>query len=172
MRGCTHDFKLWPIFRKCRELAQVKRGGKTVRVIQWIGISLDEAQRMKTNRHKWIGVRWPLIEQNMSRHDCLRWMEAHGFPKPPRSACVYCPFHNNHEWRRLKAEEPEAFARAVQFERDTQAAKRNTSHSFKSVPFLHRTAVPLDQVDLSQDTDRGQGLLDGFNGECEGMCGT
>lgn len=171
LRGCTRDFKLLPIFRKCRELAKVKRGEKSVRVVQWIGISLDEVQRMKTSRHPWLGVRWPLIECEMSRHDCLRWMESYGYPKPPRSACVYCPYHNNAEWRRLKTEEPEEFDRAVQFETATQQAKASTKHSFRSVPFLHRSAVPLRLVDFSTDEERGQGIMAGFGGECEEMCG-
>lgn len=171
LRGCTRDFKLHPIFKKCRELAKVKRGEKTVRVIQWVGISLDEVQRMKTSRDKWMGVRWPLIEAEMTRADCLRWMSKHGYPQPPRSACIYCPFHSNQEWRRLRDEEPAEFQKAVRFERATQRAKAKTTFSFKSTPFLHRSGVTLDKVDLSTDTERGQSLLAGFNAECEGMCG-
>jgi hypothetical protein len=34
---------------------------------------------------------------------------------------------------------------------------------------VHRDLVPLDQVDLSTDAERGQADL--FNDECEGMCG-
>lgn len=171
MRGCTRDFKLNPIFKKCREIAKVKRGEKRVRVVQWIGISLDEVVRMKPARSPWLESRWPLIDLEMTRHDCLRWMEARGFPVPPRSACYYCPFHSNAEWRRLKNEEPKAFSLAVKFERATQRTKAKTKHSFKSIPFLHRSAIPLDKVDFSTDTEKGQGLLAGFNGECEGMCG-
>ena len=110
-------------------------------------------------------------EKEMTRHDCLRWMQKAGFPTPPRSACVYCPYHSNHEWRRLKAEEPDGFQAAVQFERDLQRTKGN-SDNFHSTPFLHKSCVPLDQVDFSTDEDRGQRLLwDNFTEECEGMCG-
>lgn len=168
LRGCTRDFKLHPIRKGVRELVEIKRGEKQVRVIQWIGISLDEVYRMKESRDLWQQNRWPIIEKRMARADCLRWMESHGYPKPPRSACVFCPFHNNDEWRRLKIEEPEEFKKAVEFERAVQEAKSN-SNNFDSKPFLHRTCVPLDQVDLSTDYDRGQ--LDLFNNECEGMCG-
>lgn len=171
MRGCTRDFKLAPIFFKARHLAGVKRGEKTVRVVSWIGISIDEVGRMKPSRDKWARSRWPLIEMEMSRHDCMRWMKAHDYPIPPRSACVYCPYHSNAEWRRLKADEPEEFAKAVRFERATQRAKEYTPDRFRAVPFLHRTAVPLDKVDFSTDDERGQGLLSNFGGECEGMCG-
>lgn len=163
-RSCTSDFKLKPLFKKARELGQIKRGQKTVGIIQWIGISLDEVQRMKHSREKWAENRWPLIELEMRRHDCLQWMEKNGYPKPPRSACVYCPFHHNSEWRRLRDEEPEEFERAIQ-------ENKASSENFASTPFLHRSCVPLDQVDFSTDTERGQTLLAGFNAECEGMCG-
>ncbi len=137
-------------------------------VVQWIGISLDETQRMKPSREPWSAHRWPLIEMRMRRADCLLWMEKRGFPKPPRSACVYCPFHSNHEWRRLRDDEPEEFQKAVQFERDLQAVKRVTDN-MAGVPFLHSSLMPLDQVDLSTDLERGQGDL--WGNECEGMCG-
>lgn len=105
-------------------------------VIQWIGISSDEVQRAKPSRDPWIQHRWPLLERRMTRAMCLEWLRTHGYPEPPRSACVYCPFHSNPEWRRLQTDEPEAFANAVQFEKDLQNAKR-TSDNFDSVPFLH-----------------------------------
>lgn len=167
-RSCTSDKKIVPLLRKQRELAKVPRGCKEVRCITWIGISLDEVSRMKPSRDKWCENRWPLVEREMTRHDCLRWMEKNGYPKPPRSACVYCPFHNDHEWRRLKNEEPEEFAKAVQFERDLQHVKRVTDN-MHGVPFLHSSLKPLDQVDFRTDSEKGQ--LDFFQNECAGMCG-
>jgi hypothetical protein len=38
-----------------------------------------------------------------------------------------------------------------------------------SIPFLHRSCKPLDQIDFRSDVERGQGLL--WDDECEGMCG-
>ena len=123
---------------------------------------------MKPSREKWAINRWPLIEAEMTRHDCLRWMEKMGFPKPPRSACVFCPFHSDNEWRRLKSEEPDEFRRAVEFERNLQEVKRK-SDNLNGVPFLHGSLLPLDQVDFATDAQRGQ--MDFFQNECEGMCG-
>jgi hypothetical protein len=167
-RSCTADKKIAPLLKKEKELAKVPRGCKEIRVISWIGISLDEVTRMKPSREKWAANRWPLIEKEMTRHDCLRWMEKNGYPKPPRSACVFCPFHNDHEWRRLKTEEPKEFMRAVEFERQLQEVKTK-SDNMRGVPFLHGSLKPLDQVDFSTDRQRGQ--LDFFQNECEGMCG-
>lgn len=166
-RQCTHDFKLTPLMRKARSLMK-EHGVRNI--VQWIGISLDEAHRMKPARVKYATNRWPLIDAGMNRSDCLKWMERHGYPKPPRSSCVFCPYHSDAEWRRLRDDEPEEFAKAVQFERDYQAAKKIQTVIKKGlIPYLHKSRVPLDQVDFSTDVERGQGLL--WGNECEGMCG-
>jgi hypothetical protein len=80
-RSCTRDFKIGPITKKIRALAGIKRGQKTRSVIQWIGISLDEATRMKPSREAWAVMRWPLIEARIRRSDCLLWMAAHQYPE-------------------------------------------------------------------------------------------
>lgn len=168
-RSCTADFKIKPILKELRSRCGIKRGQKGATVTSLIGISYDEQQRMKDSRDAWVVNRWPLVEMKMRRYDCLEWMRRNGFPEPPRSSCVYCPFHRNAEWRRLQTEEPEDFARAVKFERDLQAAKKN-SENFHSTPFLHKDCKPLDEIDFRSDVERGQGLLD-FQDECDGMCG-
>ena len=167
-RSCTADFKIKPLLRAARKLCGIKRGQKEVTVTQWIGISWDEVIRMKPARDPWVQNRWPLIEKRLTRAHCLAWMHKHKFPKPPRSACVFCPFHNNDEWRRLKREEPESFAAAVDFERRLQKAKAD-SDNFQATPYLHRKCLPLDQIDLRTDEERGQLAI--WGNECEGMCG-
>ena len=170
-RSCTYNFKIIPINKAVRKLAGIKRGQKTVGVIQWIGISLDEVVRMKESREPWSKHIWPLIDKGMKRTDCLRWMKENGFPNPPRSACTYCPFHSDHEWRRLKSSEPEEFAKAVEVEKQMQAVHKSvtTPGKFKGVPFLHQSLQPLADVDFSTEEERGQINL--FFNECEGMCG-
>lgn len=169
-RSCTYDHKIIPITRKVRELALIKRGQSHLGAVQWIGISFDEIHRMKPSRDKWSQHRWPLIEMEMTRSDCVKWMQKNGFPKPPRSACVYCPFHSDHEWRRLKNHEPEAFAAAVQFERDLQQLheSKEVNNRLNGVPFLHDSLKPLGEIDFSEDTTQGQFK---WGNECEGMCG-
>ena len=94
VRQCTQKYKIEPIRKMANKL---RKGGL---VVQWRGISLDEPQRMKTARESWCENRWPLIEKDMNRNDCLRWMQSHGFPKPAKSACFYCPYHRTQDWRR------------------------------------------------------------------------
>lgn len=167
-RSCTADYKIKPILRTTQHIAGIKRGQKIIGVRQWIGISLDEAHRMKPSREPWVDNCWPLIDLRMRRSDCLRWMQSHGYPEPPRSACIFCPFHNNHEWRRLQKDEPDEFSAAAEFERRLQNVKAR-SDNMGSRPFLHRSLKPLDQIDFSTAEERGQADL--WGNECEGMCG-
>ncbi len=161
-RQCTHDFKVIPIIRAALGIAG------TESVSQWIGISLDESHRMKPSRHKRIIHRWPLVDLRMNRHDCLKWMKACGFPEPPRSACVFCPYQSDSQWRNLRSEQPEAFTEAVRVDYEFRRLVGLVEGS-TSVPFLHASRVPLDQVDFSTDEDHGQQVM--FGNECEGMCG-
>jgi hypothetical protein len=166
-RTCTRDYKIRPILKAARRLAGVKRGTSDPVVTSWIGISLDEMQRMKPARESWVVNRWPLIELRMTRAGCLEWLRSHGHPEPPRSACTFCPFRSNREWRWLKQNDPEGFARAVAF--DEEARRDRTNASLQSIPYVHRSLQPLDQVDLRSDEERGQMLM--WADECEGMCG-
>lgn len=72
-RQCTREFKVQPIDKKLRDLMGLKwrqRAPKGKQVIQWIGISLDEAHRMKPNHNAWATSIWPLVDLRMTRSDC------------------------------------------------------------------------------------------------------
>ena len=171
-RSCTSNFKIKPIMREVRSRCGVRRGQKEITVTQYIGISWDEWHRCKPSRDVWAQSRWPLIELRMTRQQCLNWMRANKYPAPPRSSCVYCPFHSDAEWQRLKTQEPDAFQAAVEFEKKVQATKKNAENS-DSTLFLHRSCVALEKVDFRSDFDKGQMDIFGQGHPyCEeGMCG-
>lgn len=170
IRQCTKEYKLEPIHRMVRQLVGLyrKRSPAEQVVEQWIGISLDEAMRVKPAREAWNGHRWPLIELRMNRWDCLLWMERHGYPTPPKSACIGCPYHANAMWREMRDHRPDEFADAVEIDRLLRSGKAFQGR-VKKPAFLHRSCIPLEDVDLSTAEDRGQ--LNLFINECEGMCG-
>ncbi len=160
-RQCTQNFKIIPIRRFLKSLRQP--------VVQWIGISLDEAHRMKPSRDKWCVNRWPLIDARMNRNDCLIWMANADHPTPPRSACIYCPYKSDSEWRRLRSDSPGEFEAAAKIEDRLQSAFRQTTSANHKVPYLHSSRVSLREVDFSTDEDHGQQVM--FGNECTGMCG-
>lgn len=164
-RQCTMEYKIQPLTKKARELVGLapRQRAKGVLCEMFIGISTDEALRMKPSQDAWKVHRWPLIEKSMSRNDCLAWMERKGYPLPPKSSCIGCPFHSDHEWRLIKAD-PVSWADAIEVDKAIRQQP-----GMRSQQFMHRSCVPLEQVDLSTAEDHGQ--IDMFNNECEGMCG-
>ena len=170
-RQCTHEYKLKPLRWKMRELLGKGRRDRiapgTVEV--WIGISTDEAGRMKPSTAQWMVNRWPLIEAGMSRRDCLRWMADHDYPTPVKSSCIGCPFHNDAAWREQRDNDPESRADAIEVDRIIRSGGSAQAGKWKGEQFMHASLKPLDEVDLSTAEDRGQ--LNMFNNECEGMCG-
>lgn len=162
-RRCTADYKIAPINAWCRE----HRKGRPV--VTWIGISVDEAVRMKPSRSSGFTSVWPLVSMGIDRDGCLSWMRDRGYPRPPRSACVFCPFHSSAEWRRLKDGDPDAFEAAARYEEQLQSAHASMTGFRGGLAYLHKSLVPLRDVDLSTEHERGQMSL--FDNECEGMCG-
>jgi hypothetical protein len=153
-RQCTKEYKLRPIQREVvRQMGGRPKGGTEM----WIGISTDEAVRVKPSRVQYITNRWPLIEARKNRSDCKAWLERAGW-FAPRSACIGCPFRSDEEWKALT---PAELADAI----EVDVAIRHQP-KFKGEQFAHRRMVPLSEVDFS---DGGQPDL--FQNDCEGMCG-
>jgi len=162
-RKCTQEYKLKPI----RRWLQANRRGRPV--VQYLGISRDEIVRMKPSGVGYITNVWPLIDAGLTRHSCLTWMERAGWPRPPRSACTFCPYRTNAQWRDLRDLHPSDWDDAVEFDRAirTVPEKLDGAKVFGQA-FVHRSGVPLEEANI-EEGDPNQADL--FGNECEGMCG-
>lgn len=156
-RQCTGEWKISPI----RRWLQANRSRRPVEL--WIGISLDEYQRMKDSDVKYISHRWPLIERRMNRNDCKAWLGRHGLLIPPKSACVFCPYHDTRTWHDMKAAGNGDWHKAVEI--DERIRKAYPPYDL----FLHPSRKPLAEVDFRNAEERGQ--LNLWNEECSGICG-
>ena len=169
-RQCTQKYKLKPLQKKQREIAGLKKGERSKHhlVTSVIGISWDEAHRMKDPFYPWIVNEYPLVDRRITRQMCLDWMDKHGFSRPPRSSCLGCPFHSDDEWRNIIANDPDEFANVAAIEKMAQE-DRDKVGSIRGIPYLHRKRIPLATVDFR--TLEEQGVVSLFDQECEGMCG-
>lgn len=172
-RQCTRDWKIRPIDKLAKRLAGLVPNARLPTepvVTSWIGISLDEIIRAKPPRldERWKRHRFPLaFEKQMRRQDCIDWMQSHGFPEPPRSACIGCPYHDQHEWWRIR-QDPVHWADAV----NTDEAIRHAGGR-RGECFLHSSGRPLvDAVPIEEPPNKTANPvnLEMFN-ECDGMCG-
>ncbi len=168
IRQCTKEYKIEPIRKELRRMLGLKprqRAPKEPVFEQWMGISQDEIQRMKDYPGKWVVNRFPLIEKRLTRLHCLEWMRDRQYPQPQKSACTYCPYHDNATWREMKANDKPSWDEAVRVDEMIRGGFANT----KSDLYLHRSLIPLAEVDLT-DPAEDQSQF-GFMDECDGMCG-
>lgn len=158
-RQCTDDWKIQPI----RRWLQANRDGKPVET--WLGITLDEIQRMKPSNVKYTNNYYPFVEMinpPMSRWQVIRWLNDNGLGIPVKSSCIFCPYHDRETWREIKMSSNGDWARAVEVD-ETIRHKRPDY-----VAYVHRDRVPLVDVDVRNETDHGQLSL--WDEECEGYC--
>ena len=165
-RQCTGDWKIDPIKKHVSTELRRRNLKKTPGVVeQWLGITLDEIQRMKPSRVKYIKLRYPFVEMfdpPMSRWQVARRLEDSGLEIPVRSSCVFCPFHDDATWRELKIDQGDDWNHAVEVDK----AIRNKRPGY--VAYVHRNRIPLEEVDMRDQADHGQ--LELWSEECEGYC--
>lgn len=164
-RQCTREYKIEPINRLKRQLLGYSRGERAegVQCLTLIGISTDEASRMRSSKEPWNKNIYPLIELGMSRADCLQWLKRNGYPIPPKSACIGCPFRSNDTWLELK-KHPKDWEDAVAVDNAIRFSKQGTTQylHFRKRPLAEVVDDSYEQINLFDDL---------FQMECEGMCG-
>lgn len=175
-RQCTGDFKVKPIEKWIRENCGAGFGKpipKDTIVHQYMGLSFDEPKRVIRVKQRFLAkpsnwkVHFPLWEMQYTRGDCQTYLRERMPYEVPRSACVFCPFKSDNEWRRLRDEDAKGWQRAVEIDRVCRTGTGLDAHRY-----LHKSCVPLDQVDLRPaDEKSGQMKFVGFQDECEGYCG-
>ena len=166
-RQCTRIYKMEPIYRYLREYLGIP-AGRTANIEQqvdmWIGISRDEASRVKPSRKSWITNVHPLVDREISRTQLEDWFRRN-YPGRhlPKSSCIGCPFHNDRMWLDMKEKDPTSFQEAAAVE----WAMQNTIQSkgaLEGTPYLHKSHTPLALAEFDPSS------VDERQEECEGFC--
>ena len=146
-RQCTTNYKIVPIRRMVRSLLGLEPRQHVpvgTMVYMWLGISTDEASRVKDSREWWITNKYPLIyEKPMSRQRCIEWME-HFYPEITvrKSACVGCPYHSASTWVEIAENASEQFEQAIEIDEDL----RKNPTKYRGEAFLHQSRRPLREA--------------------------
>lgn len=167
MRQCTVEFKIIPQERAMKNFMGFKKGERVAgkkNVLCMMGISYDEAQRIKPNKTPWIDNYFPLCEERVTRDQCADLLKEYGWGEMRKSSCTFCPFRSDRAWLWLQENEPEIFAEAIAFD---HAIRDQSKTGLKDKAYLHSSCRPLEEVDF---THGGQMEFD-FIGCDEGYCG-
>jgi hypothetical protein len=155
-RQCTEDYKIMPLRREIQRI-RVKQ-----KVRLWIGISLDEIERVKQSNVNYIEHYYPLIENRISLHQIISWYKKEGIKEPGKSACLICPFHSDSYWKTFKKQFPDEFETACKFDdsiRKYPKIERNV--------YLSKHLKPLRDINFDQQNSLFPELIE----ECHGLCG-
>jgi hypothetical protein len=176
-RQCTREAKIDAIVQSIRRdllglRPRQRFPVKQVEVVQYLGLSADEVGRasrvLGAWRLKWSRPVFPLIDKGLSRRDCQLWLSANVPHHVERSACVFCPYRRDEEWRDLRDRDPAGWDRAVEIDAALRSDNCRAAKGLERPIYLHRSCVPLPLVDLIEG---GQTFLPFASEECTGMCG-
>ena len=155
-RRCSRHYKVFAIRREIRKVFSMNP--YTI----WIGFSLDEVSRRNDSRFpSYQTPRYPLLEQRLTRDQCVAYLENNNFEVPVKSSCVCCPYRKHPEWLEMSQNNPEEFQEAVDFGKQMKNKLKNIKH-FKNadIPeekggglYLTRALKDLDKIDLHKYKD-------------------
>ena len=167
-RQCTLHYKIRPIDRYIKQNLlglQPRQHAPQGSVRLWFGISADEPNRVHASDLAWKIYHYPLVDEDQARDDCHYWLDRNGYHHPARSSCLGCPYRSNAEWHWLRANDPDAYADVVQWDRQIRHPDK-----IAATLYVHRDRLPLAQADLApkrKKTTPPQRLT-----ECWGYCDT
>jgi len=122
-KNCSQKFKIAPQDKYHNNHAGCKEawaaGEKVVKVI---GYDIDEQRRADNapaETKKYI-MRYPLIEWEWDRDDCIAAIKRMGLPLPGKSACYFCPASKRDEIFSLQEHYPELMDKALKLEANAE----------------------------------------------------
>jgi hypothetical protein len=157
-RQCTSEYKVLPLKRAARQLLgypHPRRIPSGVWVEQAIGISVDEFVRAKDSGVRYMRNVFPLIGLEWDRPACMDYLLSQGFGRTVKSACVGCPFHGDAGWRWIRDHEPDSWREAIDFDKAIRYGYPRANErgdKLRGQYFLHRSCLPLGEVDLDRPT--------------------
>jgi hypothetical protein len=141
VRWCTMDYKVRALGYWCEANHFPE---------QLIGIAYDEQHRRPdANR--------PLVDNYLTRDNCISIIEAEGLDVPRKSGCYICPFQRPSGWRELWKVHPDIYERAAVLE-ETASHNSEDGHRFTldpagKVTLRQRQASFEAQIPMFEETD-------------------
>ena len=137
-KSCSEKWKIQPQDKFFNNLPAAKAEWAAGRKItKCLGYDLGEERRAKAYVHPKYLYRYPLIEWEMERENCIESIIAAGLPVPDKSACFFCPANRKPEILELQRRYPDLLERALKMERDAELTSvKGLGRSFNWQQFI------------------------------------
>jgi hypothetical protein len=123
---CSLKWKIEPQ-RRFDTWYAAQHGVEVRDITRLIGFDADEPSRVDRALANAASTpnqqRFPLVEWDWGRDECVAAIARAGLPQPGKSACFFCPSSKKHEILWLRDNEPQLLARALEMERRARAGE-------------------------------------------------
>lgn len=115
------------------------------RVVKFIGFDADEERRATIAEDVKYAYRYPLIEWDWGREECVEAIARAGLPQPGKSACFFCPSSKPREILELGRTHPELLHRALAMEANAELTSvKGLGRSFAWADLVRYSEAQLD----------------------------
>jgi hypothetical protein len=175
-RECTRAYKIAVVENFIRRyILGVPKGRQVpagISVDQHFGLSYDEAGRIirvkaRFQKLAWSRPNFPLFDLEMTRGDCATYNRGIVPHEVPRSACIFCPYKSNEEWRKLRDGSPQEWEEACRLDESLRRPDAACAQDLTGKLFVHPSRVPLRMAPIDGPASREAA---GPDSECEGAC--
>ena len=111
-RWSTRDYKITPIHAYYRSLG--------THITEYLGIAYDEIERMRASPRDYVTSVFPLVDNKMTRLDCIRMIKSEGLPVPIKSGCYLCPFSPIWRWKYIYENHRETYMKVMRLEESSK----------------------------------------------------
>lgn len=148
---CTQAYKIIPMDRELRRQLASRYGvallgppSRKIKVVKYIGFSVDEQHRVTESKQQYIQFQYPLIELGLTKEDVLSYFNSIGEEPPPRSVCNACFANSAEHFREMRRTRPADFAQAVKVD---QEVRDLTQFGVRDIVFVCSSCIPLTELD-------------------------
>lgn len=152
--SCSLKWKIEPQNRWNRKLAE-RLGIPLSDIVRLVGFDADELPRyeraISLAHNQPTKQRFPLIEWDWGRAECVAAIARAGLPQPGKSSCVMCPSMKKHEILALRKNYPVTFANIIEMERRAMAGEGQASASRSGLGRTFSWGDFISQVDAQSE---------------------
>jgi len=153
-KTCSEKFKIRPQDKFFNNLAAAKaiwqRGEKITKFIGYDATEIKRSEKvLLTFASKKYQLRFPLIEWQITRDQCIEIIKNAGLCLPGKSACYFCPSTRVSEIKQLAVNYPDLLQRALYLENNADLTKiKGLGHGFAWRDAIKTDDIFADQFEL------------------------
>jgi len=158
-KSCSLKYKVAPQDKFCNNWEPaINLWGQQKKVTKLIGYDAGEERRAKIEEDDKYAYRYPLLEWDWGRDECVDAINRAGLPQPGKSACFFCPSSKPKEILELQRNHPELLARALAMEanaKENLTSVKGLGRNWSWTDFIAFNDKQLDMFSNYMDTPCG-----------------